>query len=353
MDATAVKIITELDSLQIPENASIREAIATLDKTAIQIIFIIDTHRKVIGSVTDGDIRRGLLAGHSLEESVSLVMQRDFYSLPKETGHKQAQRVMRERQFRHIPLLDDNGRLHQLAMTGGFLPNIGQPNRIIIMAGGEGKRLRPLTQNCPKPMLSIGGKPLLEIMIEQCIDAGFSQFTISVNYLKEQIMSYFGNGSKWGVSIDYLQEDKPLGTVGALASLQNFSKDPFLVINGDVLTKINFAELLKFHEECVSAATICVRQHSVTIPFGVVNMNGHTVSGLQEKPTLSEYVSAGIYVLSPQLLELIPKDSFFDMPQLIQEAIDARHTVNAFPIHEYWLDVGHPETLAQANGEWA
>ena len=348
-----MKIITDLDSLQIPENASIREAIATLDKTAMQIIFVVNTNHKVIGSVTDGDIRRGLLAGHSLEESVSLVMQRDFFSLPKDTGQKQAQRVMRERQFRHIPLLDDNGRLDQLAMTSGFLPNIGRSNRIVIMAGGEGKRLRPLTQNCPKPMLSIGGKPLLEIMVEQCIDAGFNQFTISVNYLKEQIISYFGNGHKWGVRIDYLEEDKPLGTVGALAGLTNISNEPLLVINGDVLTKINFAELLKFHEECASAATICVRQHSVTIPFGVVNMNGHEVSGLQEKPTLSEYVSAGIYVLSPHLLQLIPQDSFFDMPQLIQEAIEAQHTVNAFPIHEYWLDVGHPETLAQANGEWA
>jgi dTDP-glucose pyrophosphorylase len=353
MDDTAVKIITELDSLQIPEDASIREAIATLDRTAMQIIFVVNTNRKVIGSVTDGDIRRGLLAGHSLGESVSLVMQRDFYSLPKETGQKHAHRVMREKQFRHIPLLDDDGRLHQLAITSGFLPNIGRPNRIVIMAGGEGKRLRPLTQNCPKPMLSIGGKPLLEIMIEQCIDAGFSQFTLSVNYLKEQIISYFGNGRKWGVNIDYLEEDKPLGTVGALASLNNVSDEPLLVINGDVLTKINFAELLKFHGECESAATICVRQHSVTIPFGVVNMNGHKVSSLQEKPTLSEYVSAGIYVLSPELLGLIPKDSFFDMPQLIQESIEARHTVNAFPIHEYWLDVGHPETLAQANGEWA
>lgn len=348
-----MKIITELDSLQIPESASIRQAIATLDKTAMQIIFVVNINQRVVGSVTDGDIRRGLLVGHSLEEAVSLVMQRDFYSLPKETGQKQAQRVMREGQFRHIPLLDEDGRLHQLAVTSGFLPNIGRPNRIVLMAGGEGKRLRPLTQNCPKPMLSIGGKPLLEIMVEQCIDAGFNQFTISVNYLKEQIISYFGNGHKWGVNIEYLEEEKPLGTVGALGSLNNISKEPLLVINGDVLTKINFADLLKFHEECESAATICVRQHSVTIPFGVISMDGHKVLGLQEKPTLSEYVSAGIYMISTELLALIPKNSFFDMPQLIQEAIEAGHTVNAFPIHEYWLDVGRPETLAQANGEWA
>jgi NDP-sugar pyrophosphorylase family protein len=201
-------------------------------------------------------------------------------------------------------------------------------------------------------MLKIGGKPLLEIIIEQCIDAGFREFYLSVNYLKEQIISYFGDGDDWGINIHYIEESKPLGTVGGLSLLENTPTSNLLILNGDVLTKVNFEELLKFHEDSKAQATLCVREHVVQIPFGVIEMSGSTVNNLEEKPNLTKYVSAGIYVVSPALLQHIPHDTFFDMPQLISSAISKDLQVSAFPIHEYWLDVGHPEALAQANGDW-
>ena len=352
MSKTGVRFETDVRKVLISSNSSILDAIESLNSSALQITFAKDDAGRIVGSVTDGDIRRGLLAGYNLNSTIGSVMRRDFKALPDTASRDMTLRAMNRFQLRRIPLLDADGRLTKLGLIDEFSITAQFSNPVFIMAGGEGRRLRPLTKSCPKPMLKIGGKPLLEIIIEQCIDAGFREFYISVNYLKEQIISYFGSGESWGVSIQYIEESKPLGTVGGLSLLESIPASNLLVLNGDVLTKVNFEELLKFHEDAKAEVTLCVREHVVQIPFGVIEMNGTTVSSLEEKPNLTKYVSAGIYVVSPALLQHIPHDTFFDMPQLINSAISKELQVSAFPIHEYWLDVGHPEALAQANGDW-
>jgi NDP-sugar pyrophosphorylase family protein len=201
-------------------------------------------------------------------------------------------------------------------------------------------------------MLQVSGKPLLEIILKQCIDSGFENFYFAVNYLKEQIQAYFKDGSAWGARIQYLEEVKPLGTAGALSLLPHRPDQPFLVLNGDVLTRVDYTHLLRFHAQHQSVATLCVREHSTQIPYGVVRMDDTKVVALEEKPALTHYINAGIYLLNPEVLDLVPKDAFLDMPQLLETAADQGKSVSAFPIHEYWLDIGHPETLERAHGEW-
>ena len=251
-----------------------------------------------------------------------------------------------------MPVLDAEGRVVQLFL----LEEINQPmffsNWVVLMAGGYGKRLRPLTDICPKPMLLVGGKPILEIILEQCIEACFRKFFISVNYLKQQIIEHFGNGSQWQVDILYIEEDEPLGTAGALGLLPERPDKPILVMNGDVLTRLNYAKLFLFHQEYSASATICVREYKTTIPYGVVITEGAQVLSIDEKPELSHKINTGVYVFNPDLLELLHPNQHCDMPQLLIRVMKQQLSVIAFPIHEYWLDVGQKEMLSQANGDW-
>jgi len=251
-----------------------------------------------------------------------------------------------------VPVLDGEGRVADLFLLEELLRPPPQPSTVVLMAGGEGKRLRPYTDDCPKPMLPIGGKPMLEIILERCIDAGFRHFVISVNYLKHRVMEYFGRGARWNIDIHYVEETQPLGTVGALSLLPQQPEHPLLVINGDILTRVSFLDLMRFHEEHQATATVCVREHFTEIPYGVVHIDGADVTVMQEKPTLSHYVNAGIYLLNPDVLRLLPRGEYCDMPQLLDRVIKKGQRVSAFPIHEYWLDIGHPETLERAKGEW-
>jgi NDP-sugar pyrophosphorylase family protein len=259
---------------------------------------------------------------------------------------------MRREVLRQIPVLDDEGRVVQLLLLQELLSPPQLSNAVVIMAGGKGTRLRPHTEHCPKPMLPVGDQPMLEILLEQCIASGFRQFYLSVNYLKEQIIDHFADGSRWGVSIEYLVENEPLGTAGSLQLLPDALKAPFLVLNGDVLTRLNPSQLLRFHNEHQAQATLCVREHELTVPFGVVQTNGVELAGFAEKPTYRHLVNAGVYVIDPQLLPLLPPHQATDMPSLLQAAQQAGHRVAVCPIHEYWIDVGRPETLEEAHATW-
>jgi dTDP-glucose pyrophosphorylase len=342
----------DIQSLQLTTSASLSEAIRIIDAGHVQIALVIDDSGRLIGTITDGDIRRVLLREESLDTSVEKIMFRQFRALPISATEEEALELMRRETLHQIPALDEQGRVVRLFLLEDLIKPKKRANPVVIMAGGEGKRLRPLTQNCPKPMLRVGGKPLLEIILEQCIDAGFQHFYLSVNYLKKQIQDHFGDGARWHVRIDYLEETQPLGTGGALSLLPQKPSEPFFVLNSDVLTRVDYGRLLRFHYEHQAAATMCVRKHTTQIPYGVVRMDDLHVLTLEEKPVLSHYVNAGIYLLDPALLDLVPRDRFFDMPQLLEKAIQHQHRVSAFPIHEYWLDVGHPETLERAHGEW-
>ena len=340
-----------VDYLVRPD-ASLREVIEIIDRGAAQIALVTNAENKLFGVITDGDIRRAMLRNESLMSLAENIMFRDFRSLPSAATEEEALAFMRRETLHQIPALDEQGRVVRLFLLEELIKPKKRPNPVVIMAGGEGKRLRPLTQDCPKPMLRVGGKPLLEIILEQCIDAGFQHFYLSVNYLKNQIQDHFGDGARWHVRIDYLVETQPLGTGGALSLLPQKPTEPLLVLNGDVLTRVDYGRLLRLHDEHQAAATMCVREHTTQIPYGVVRMDDLHVLTLEEKPVLSHYVNAGIYLLDPVLLDLVPQDCFFDMPTLLEKAMQRQHRVSAFPIHEYWLDVGHPETLERAHVEW-
>jgi NDP-sugar pyrophosphorylase family protein len=226
-------------------------------------------------------------------------------------------------------------------------------NWVVLMAGGLGSRLRPLTDECPKPMLRVGNKPLLETIIETFIEQGFRRFFISVNYMADTIKEYFGDGSRWGAEIQYLEETSRLGTAGALSLLPEKPQAPLLVMNGDLLTKINFRQLLDFHREHHAQGTMCVREYEFQVPYGVVKMDHHRITGFEEKPIQRYFVNAGIYVLEPQALQHIPHGVFFDMPSLFQTLMADRQEAVVFPIREYWLDIGHMADYDRANGEFA
>ena len=336
----------------VKPDVTIAEAINIIDEGASQIALVVDAEYRLLGTLTDGDIRRGLIHGKTLESRVEEVMHREFLSIPESHTENRAMRLMREEGLQQIPVLDPEGRIVRLFLLEELLKPKKLSNWVVLMAGGLGKRLRPLTESCPKPMLRIGDKPLLEIILEKCVDAGFIKIFISVNYLKRQIIEHFGNGSRWGVDIHYLEEDRSLGTAGALASLPEQPDKPILVMNGDVLTHVNLEKLFLFHQENSASATICVSEYKTPIPYGVVFTEGSQVLSVEEKPEISHNINTGVYVLNPELLELLSPKQRCDMPELLTRGLKRNHSVIAFPIHEYWLDVGHKETLDQANREW-
>ncbi len=341
----------DIRKLTLSLHASIRDAIGVIDLGSARIALVIEADR-LVGTLTDGDIRRALLKGFSLDSPIADIMCRNFRYVPANAPVAEALALMQREALNQIPALDAEGRVVHLFLIEDFIKPRKLVNSVVIMAGGEGKRLRPLTHVCPKPMLNVAGEPLLEIILKQCLNSGFESFFFAVNYLKEQIQSYFQDGSAWGASIKYLEENKPLGTAGALSLLPQRPDHPVLVLNCDVLTRVDYTHLLRFHADQKASATLCIREHATRIPYGVVRIENEKVMAFEEKPVLTHYVNAGIYFLNPELLDLVPEDTFFDMPQLLETAAQDGKLVSAFPIHEYWLDVGLPETLKRAHGEW-
>lgn len=341
-----------LNKFIISENSSIKKAIFVINQTASQIALVVK-RQKLIGVVTDGDIRRALLKGFKLNSKVENIMQRDYIFLLKPASEKDALKLMRRKTIKQIPLVDKNKKLMNLFLLDNLMSSNSISNEVVIMAGGKGTRLGELTKNCPKPMLNIGSKPMLEIILKHCIDAGFVSFNFSVNYLKNQIKKYFINGRKWGVNIRYLEEKKELGTAGSLKLLKKKITKPFLVINGDVLTKIDYSHLIKFHENNKSEITICVREHRTKIPYGITKIKDLNIVEIEEKPELIHFINAGIYCLNPSILKLIPKNTYLDMTELIKLAKKKNFKIKAFLVHEYWQDVGYPEILNSIkNQEW-
>lgn len=331
---------------------SIKHAIQILDDGALQIAFVVNAEKRLLGTITDGDIRRAILRGVSLDTPVVSIMCSEFRSLPENATDDEAKSLM-SREFLHqIPMLDEKGRITKVLLIEELIKPKTRDNPVVIMAGGEGRRMLPLTEDCPKPMLRVGQKPLLEIILKQCIDAGFQHFYISVRYLKNIIKDYFADGEKWGVQIEYLEEQKPLGTAGALKLLPTKLKGPLLVLNSDILTSVDYGQLIDFHDNQGADATLCVREYITNIPYGVVEIDNSHVKMIKEKPNVAHFVNAGIYVLNPSICDLLPNDQFFDMPDLLERAIKRDYDIHAFPVHEYWLDVGHHVNFEFAQQSW-
>ena len=342
-----------LNTLFVPPLSPIRDAITIIDESNIQLALVIDENYRLVGTVTDGDVRRGLLKGVDLDESVQSIMCRDFHSVLEDSSPKAVETMMTERSVRQVPVLDAKGRLSDIYIHQSI---VAAPrtldHSVVVMAGGEGTRLRPMTDECPKPMLKVGGKPMLEIILEGCVESGFRRFYFSVNYLKQQIKDYFEDGSKWGVQIDYLEEDAPLGTAGAISLIPTKPANPILVINGDVLTKVDFLRLLEFHEKQNLVGTICVGRYETTIPFGVVETEDTIVKSINEKPVLTHHINSGIYLIESSMLDLLEVGVRCDMTDLFERALALNEPLGAFPIHEYWVDIGESKNYFNAVHDW-
>jgi dTDP-glucose pyrophosphorylase len=336
----------------VPPSAAIRQVIKTIDDSSAQIAMVVDAAGMLLGTVTDGDIRRGILRGVSLDDPVERVMNTAPSVAHMDQGRDDLLLSMRQRQLHRLPVVDEVGRVVGLEFLEELIQPTRQDNWVVLMAGGLGSRLRPLTDECPKPMLKVGNKPLLETIVESFVDSGFHRFYLSVNYMADMIRDHFGDGSRWGVEIRYLEEDRRLGTAGALSLLPERPSAPIIVMNGDVLTKVNFRQLLDFHGDHKAMATMCVREYDFQVPYGVVRIDGHRVLTIDEKPVQRFFVNAGIYVLAPDALEAIPRGEFFDMPTLFEKLIGQGGEAAVFPVREYWLDIGHLADYERANGEF-
>ncbi len=344
-----------LQEILVDINSNAIKAIDAINKSKAYIALIVDKDMSLVGTITDGDIRRGLLNGKTLDSNVQLFMNKNFFSIEEGELCKEKIEKAFKRGITQMPILDSTGKVKELLQKEEMLKRFKSPiSSVVIMAGGKGKRLLPHTSDCPKPMISINGKPMLEIIIEKCIDFGFDNFYISVNYLKDQIINYFGDGNKWGVKIKYLYEEKPLGTAGSLALIPEDSnfESSLLVLNGDIITNLDLGLLAEFHEKYNADMTIAAKHSSYTVPYGVINTSGIELEKIVEKPTYNFLVSAGIYIIKPFILQYIKKNTFFDMPDLVSVIKGKNSKVITFPIHEYWLDVGRPETLEKVTKEW-
>jgi len=338
----------------ISANASVRQAIAQINKGEKGIVLVTDKNSCLLGTITDGDIRRAVLAEADLDAPVRKFLEQKRHSpyleavtAPIGTERAALLQLMKKHSVRHVPLLDDSGRVVDLVTLDELLPDQVLPVQAVIMAGGIGKRLHPLTEEVPKPMLSVGGRPLMERIIEQLGEAGIQQINIATHYKAEKIVAHFGDGGNFGVNLNYVDENQPLGTAGALGLLEK-PTGPLLVINGDILTQMNFRAMSAYHQEHKADLTVAVRKYDLKVPYGVIESDGAFVQGLAEKPSYSFFVNAGIYLLEPSVYRYVPHGQHFDMTDLIQQLLEEGRPVASFPIVEYWLDIGQPADYDQA-----
>lgn len=351
--------MSRLDELVVSPESCLREVLACIDRGAQGIALVLDDQRHLIATVTDGDLRRAILAGMDLELPVNgLLARRDprFHTGPVTasvgTPDSELLHLMSTTTLRQIPLIDNDGRVVSIALLSELVKEYELPLRAVVMAGGYGMRLRPLTDDIPKPMLPVGDRPLLELIVEQLRGAGIRQVNVTTHYKSEVIADHFKDGQAFGVDINYVNEDQPLGTAGALSLLEE-SDEPLLVMNGDILTRVDFRAMHDFHREHNAELTVAVRQYEMRVPYGVVETNGVEVTGISEKPVLRQFINAGIYLLNPAVVRLIPNGEASDIPDLIHRLMKDNRRVVCFPVREYWLDIGKADNYDQAKADVA
>jgi len=330
---------------------------ACIDRNAKGIVLVADEDRRLIGTLTDGDLRRAVLAQVDLDSQVSALLDQkesDLFPTPVTasagTDGATLIELMNRNSLRHIPLLDETGRIAGLAVLTDLVKEIELPLKAVVMAGGLGQRLGPLTADIPKPMLPVGGTPLLHRIVEQLRSAGIRRVHLTTHYRAEAISDYFGTGKEFGVEIDYVNEKDPLGTAGALGMVGS-EETPLLVMNGDIITQVNLHEFLHFHTHHRAAMTVAVQPYEVNVPYGVVEIDGVEIVDITEKPLIRRFVNAGIYLVTNEACRMIRPGERVDMPDLIRRVLDAELRVAGFPLREYWLDIGHHEDYERANIE--
>jgi dTDP-glucose pyrophosphorylase len=332
-------------------NATIGQAIRNLTEVSIRIVLVTDEAGVLEGTISDGDIRRGLLKGLDLDSSIASIIRHDPLVVPPEMGRELVTQLMLSNKIQQIPVVDEQNHVLGLHLWDDITMSPTRPNLMVIMAGGEGTRLRPHTENCPKPLLPLSGKPMMEHIIDRAKLEGFNHFVLAIHYLGHLVEAHFGNGERLGVQIDYLREKSPLGTAGALGLLNPLPAAPFVVTNGDVITDIHYGELLDFHTRHTAAATMAVRIHEWQHPFGVVQTQGVEIVGFEEKPIARSHINAGVYALDPLALSVLSVDTHCDMPTLFERLQAKEKRTIAYPMYESWLDVGQPSDLKYANIE--
>jgi dTDP-glucose pyrophosphorylase len=336
----------------VSSSTSLRQTIEAITEGSLQIALVVDSEGKLLGTVTDGDIRKAILAGKDLDITAGEAMRSQPITSASKTPRAAILKLMRQKRIHQMPLVDDQGRVVDVLTVDDMIGAAQKPNAVVIMAGGLGTRLHPLTEETPKPMLKVGGKPILETIIQSFIDQGFTNFFVSVNYKANIISEYFGDGSRLGAKINYLHEKSRLGTAGGLSLLPRDIHAPIIVMNGDLLTRISVDALLDFHERESAVATMVVREDQYQVPYGVVEVDGTQIVGVEEKPIQRHLVNAGIYVISQDGLNNIPGDTFYDMPTHFAKLAANGHRTAAFPLHEYWVDIGRLDELERAQREW-
>ncbi len=347
-ETTTPRMVEPWRDALLAADATVQGAIRNLEQTSLQIALVASSDGVLLGTLTDGDIRRGLLSGLDLTDSIEGIINREPFVAPPHMGREMVLQLMQANNIHQLPVVDEGRRLVGLHLWDELMRPGQRPNLMVIMAGGQGVRLRPHTEHCPKSLLPVDGKPILEHIIERARGEGFQRFTLAIHYLGHMIEDHFAEGSRWQVKIDYLREESPLGTVGAIGLLNPRPDAPFLVSNGDLMTDIRYGELLDFHCRHGAAATMAVRLHEWQHPFGVVRTKGVDIVGFEEKPIARSHVNAGLYVLEPSAIDVLGVGEHCDMPTLFSRLQERGERTIVYPMHEPWLDVGRADDLARA-----
>lgn len=339
-------------NILLKPNSTIKEALKIIDSGAMQIALVVDKDANLIGTLSDGDIRRGLLNNLELSDTIETIIFKTPTVCNIEDTKEMILEIAVAKKIYQIPIVDNNGKLVGIEEVDELLKAKEKSNKVVLMVGGLGTRLRPLTEHTPKPMLKVGNKPILETIILNFKKYGFTNIILCVSYKSHIIEEYFEDGSRFGVNIEYIHENKRMGTAGALSLIRDKLNESFFVMNGDLLTNINFEHMLDYHISNSSMATMGVREYDFQVPYGVVRVNGENIISIDEKPRHSFFVSGGVYVLNNEILNLIPNDEFYDMPTLFENIIRKCMKSISFPIREYWLDIGRMEEFEKANNEY-
>jgi dTDP-glucose pyrophosphorylase len=333
----------------LPISSNMEQAIYVLNTVALRIVLVTDPTGVLVGTISDGDIRRALLKGLGLASTLENIIHYDALVVPPELSRDLVVQLMKANKIQQIPIVNEKMHVVGLHLWDEISAPSTRPNIMVIMAGGKGTRLHPQTESCPKPLLPVAGKPILEHIIDRAKAEGFVHFVLAIYHLGHMIEDYFGNGESFGIKIEYLREESPLGTAGALSLLDPLPNLAVVVTNGDVITDIRYGELLDFHERHNAMATMAVRLHEWQNSFGVVQTDGIDIIGYEEKPVSRSYINAGVYVINPSAIRLMACSEPYDMPILFESIQEKDGRVIAYPIHEQWLDVGRPEDLSKAN----
>lgn len=345
----------EWEKALVGPDDKIRDMIAAVGKSRQRIALVVDAERRLLGTVTDGDIRRSILDRIDADQPVRQIMYVNPITVSVDTPREERIRLMRGRNIEHLPIVDDAGRVIGLTRLGDLIASVParKSNPVVVLAGGLGHRLRPLTDTTPKPLLGVGGRPILETIVRHLADHGYYRIYLSVNHLAESIRAHFGDGRAFGVEISYLEEPMRLGTAGPLGLIEKLPAEPMIVMNGDLLTNADLSAMLAFHEQNAAAITVATRDYEMQIPYGVLKFDNLEIVTVTEKPIHRFPISAGIYVVSSDVIALLPKNAYVDMPDFLKAAIDAGRRVVGFPIHEFWLDIGRIEDFTRAHGEYS